>query len=797
MVEKRYKKRYSKKSPAKPGLELKSLRTFLIIVESPSKCAKIESYLGEEYTCIATKGHIRTIDGLSSIDTKNNYATTYSIIEEKREHVEWMRTIISKFSHDHIILATDDDREGEGIAWHICDTFGLCINTTKRILFREVTKPAIQTAVENPLLLNMNLVRAQQARQVLDMLVGFKISPVLWKHLYRNKDNSLSAGRCQTPALRLVYDNEIESRNVNIEKKYKISGTFFAKKVPFQLTKEMDTKEDVLNFLEKSVNHNHQISIEEKKEVVTCPPKPFNTSNLLQTASSVLHIGPKETMSICQQLYQDGHITYMRTESQKYSDVFLKEATAYISDRFNESYIGNISNVENKDTTNPHEAIRVTHIKTVSIECENGRASSLYKLIWRNTVESCMADARFMHTPLILSAPMSYTYKHIVEVPIFLGWKKINEESRTNEADVQNTGSALLLYIQSSPKDNIVYDTISSVITVHGRHSHYTEASLIKKLEDLGIGRPSTFATIVDTIIERGYVKKTDVAGIVINEPEYVLKKEDILLNQVERIFGNEKNKLCIQPIGILVSEFLTNQFASLFSYEYTKNMEMELDKISQGDGEPWYVLCEKCTHEIKERINDIHTLEKQTFALRDTTDFVVVFDKFGPVLRNVLKDGNYKYENIKKEIQLDFETLKRGEYTLEELLEKKTSIVIGQHDKKEVLLKSGPYGRYIEYDEEKISLKTLQLDDETDVEQILAGFIASKTSCSQKDEKIIRKINDNISIRNGKFGAYIYYKTPVMRKPTFHNLHKFKDSYRFCKEEELLQWIKQTYNLE
>jgi len=794
MVKTIYKKRLYKKAKHNGMPESIETSIYLIIVESPSKCKKIEEYLGSQYTCISSKGHIRSIkNGLKSIDVKNNYDIEFETIEEKREHVKWMQDIISRFSKNNIILATDDDREGEAIAWHICMTFDLPIETTKRIIFREITQTAIKASIENPTVINMNIVHAQMCRQVLDVLVGFKISPILWKHLYRNKENGLSAGRCQTPALKLVNENEMESKQVIVTTAYKISGSFFPKNLLFDLSKEFENEVEVLDFLEKSKTFNHCVTIGEKKESVKTPPKPFNTSGLLQKASSMLGIGPKETMSICQELYQNGFITYMRTESQKYSDVFLKKAREYIIKRFVKTeYIGNFEDIVNKDSKNPHEAIRVTNIELSKIETENSRTLSIYKLIWRNTIESCMASARYNNTPIMISSPINAIYKHIVEVPIFLGFTKLIEESKTDTIHDQNKGSAILLYIQSSPKYNIQYNKIISTLSVHGKHSHYTEASLIKKLEDLGIGRPSTFAMIIDTIIARGYVKKMDIDGITIKTNEYTLEQNEITKEEKERTFGKESGKLVIQPIGTIVTEFLYNHFSSLFSYNYTTKMETLLDEISVGNGEPWYTTCDSCNEEIKQLIKPIEKIGKQSFDITGENEYKLVFEKYGPVLRKKV-DDKYEYKSIKQDIKMDLDKLQKGEYHIDELLEEKKEQVIGELDGKSIVLKSGPYGEYIQHGDKTESMKTL---GEFETPEEITNAFKNKQCSQTKDNNIIRVLTENMSIRNGKYGAYIYYKTEKMFKPQFLNIQKFKESYRHCSEEVLMKWIKETYNV-
>jgi len=793
MVKQLYKKRVYKKATYSEIPKSAQVATYLIIVESPSKCKKIEEYLGSQYTCISSKGHIRSIkNGLKSIDVKNNYQVEYEILEEKREHVEWMKKIIPMFSKNNIILATDDDREGEAIAWHICMVFDFPIETTKRIIFREITQSAIQKAIDHPTIINMNIVGAQMCRQVLDLLVGFKISPILWKHLYRNKENSLSAGRCQTPALKLVYENELEAKQATTNTTYKITGSFFPKKILFDLSKEFENETQVLDFLEQSKSFHHCLSIGQKKESIKVPPKPFNTSGLLQKASNVLGIGPKETMSICQQLYQDGFITYMRTESQKYSDVFLNKAKEYITKRFEKTeYIGNLEDVVNKDSKNPHEAIRVTNIELSTMETENSRTLTLYKLIWRNTVESCMSEAKYNNTPLTITAPKDSIYKHIVEVPIFLGFTKLVEESRTNTIEDQNVGAALLLYIQSSPKNAIKYNKITSSITVHGKHSHYTEASLIKKLEDLGIGRPSTFAMIIDTIIERGYVKKTDIEGITIKSNEHTLEKNIIQTEEKEKTFGNEKNKLVIQSMGSIVTDFLYTYFTSLFSYDYTTKMESMLDEISNGNSEPWYKTCETCNIEISKLIKPIEKLGKQSFPIMGS-EYKFVFEKYGPVLRIAVND-TFEYKKIRSDIKIDLDKLQKGEYCENELIEEKKEQMIGEWNGLPIFLKSGPYGEYIEHGDKKENIKTF---GECKTQEEIADAFKTKICSPINDSKMIRILTNELSIRNGKFGAYIHYKTEKMTKPKFLNIQKFKESYKHCNEEVLMKWIKDTYNI-
>ena len=437
--------------------------TYLVIVESPSKCTKIESYLGSQYKCIASKGHIRELNGLKNIDVNNNFAPTFSVIKEKQKHISDMKTMVSQFLKKNIILATDDDREGEGIAWHICQVFNLPVETTTRIIFHEITETALKHAISHPQTINMNIVHAQHARQILDVLVGFKISPFLWKHIYSSKMNPLSAGRCQTPALRLIYDNEMERKKNKAEIKYKTTGYFTNKNLEFVLGHEFDDKEQTEDFLKRSQTFDHMLTIEKEKESNKSAPKPFNTSRLLQVASNILHTNPKQTMQICQTLYQSGLITYMRTDSTKYAPPFLDSMEKYIEKEFGKNYIGKLDLIKNKDKNNPHEAIRVTDIYVTNIP--NNKEAAMYRLIWRNTVESCMSDAKYIVTPLKITAPSidhdnkskKLFYNHIIEMPVFLGWKQLT----TKNMD-QDSVNGLLLYLKTLQETPIIYSKIES-----------------------------------------------------------------------------------------------------------------------------------------------------------------------------------------------------------------------------------------------------------------------------------------------------------------------------------------------
>lgn len=762
--------------------------THLIIVESPSKCKKIETYLGQDYKCIASKGHIRALTGLDKIDIQNNFTPTFTTIKEKAEHVKTMRETIKQFPKQNIILAMDDDREGEGIAWHICDVFKLPIKTTKRIIFHEITKVAVCDAVKSPTLLNMPLVKAQHARQILDILVGFKVTPHLWKHIHGVKSKAMSAGRCQTPALRLVYENEIERRKTVVEKRYKTVGFFTEKQIEFSLGHEFEDEGDIEDFLTKSQDFNHKITVGKDRITTKTAPKPFNTSGLLQSASSKLGSSPKQTMQTTQILYQNGFITYMRTESKTYAEPFLDTVKEYISKMYGcNDYARAFDTIMCKDKENPHEAIRVTDITLRELPSEyEGRDATLYRLIWRNTIESCMSDARFLSTTVTISTPLPKIspYTNLIEIPTFLGWKKV--------FDKDSSAVDLKMYFKIlETNDKVNYSRIESKVVVRNKSSYYTEASLIKKLEDLGIGRPSTFATLVDTIQDRGYVKCADVTGNTHKCTDFIQRFGSILDKTVlERQFGGEKSKLQLQSLGVVCIEFLLKHFEELFDYHYTENMETELDKVSNNSCDNWYDVLHTCLSDIDRLSKPVTNMKKETFTLDDS--HVLMFSPYGPSIKHTDADGHKTYFKTKIS-NIDMDKLREGAYTVEDLIEEEHPC-LGEYDGHPIQVKKGKFGSYLEYGGTNVSIRewkkpVSELDLDTAIE-----FIEKSIETSKNKELPIRDLGHTMSIRNGKYGDYVLYKTDKMKKAKFFPLKKCPMDYKTCEETLLVDWIKTNH---
>lgn len=794
----------------------------LVIVESPAKCKKIESFLGPGYKCMATFGHIRNLVSLKDIDIENGFEAKYSLPEEKikLQQIEKLRKEI-ELSRD-IYLALDGDREGEGIAYHVCQLFNLPVATTKRIVFQEITEKAIQLAIRNPTRINMDMVRSQQARQVLDLLVGYTITPTLWKYISKgNKDNSLSAGRCQSPALRLIYDNYIKGKEATGNKVYNVIGYFTSMNLPFELNKNLESEETMNDFLEGTVEHEHIYTVSEPKQTTRTAPDPLTTSSLQQLASNELHMSPKETMKYAQELYENGYITYMRTDSKKYSKEFIEDAKKYIINRFNsDKYInpkideldvlpkeksGLMYVVDNKegiktDVVKPqeaHEAIRPVKIGITNLNDNtelNQKAIKLYKLIWQRAVESCMSDAKYTIITACLSAYNDLKFEYKSEQVIFSGYKELE-----NTYEKISKTYAFLQKLKQNVSMN--YKKIESNLTLTGLPSHYTEAKLVSLLEEKGIGRPSTFSSLVDKIQERGYVEKKSIDGIEIECIDYILEGNELTEKTTTKKFGAEKNKLVITQLGIIVIEYLIENFDKLFNYEYTSLMENDLDLVAKGQN-TYLQICSNCYNELETLIQPINeTNNKFQIVIDDRHTFMIA--KYGPVIKYQLPgsdNSSVKFLPIKKNI--DVSIIKPG-IKIEDIIDSEkviTDISLGKYQFKDLYLKKGKYGLYVEWDTNKVSIqselghKPIETITYADVFQILEK---DKLLDPRVPIGMVRELNSHLSIRNGKFGDYIFYKTKRLKKPQFFKLNGFDQDYKKCNKDVLLNWIKLTHKVE
>jgi len=482
----------------------------------------------------------------------------------------------------------------------------------------------------------------------------------------------------------------------------------------------------------------------------------------------------------------------MRTDSAKFSPVFLEKAREYILAGFGDTYIGDSGSLEQKDAANPHEAIRPTNLALKHYQTDNACLSKLYTLIWTTSLQACMSAAKSHKTGIRVSCPLPEKfYEYVVETPLHLGWRKLTESSEKGGGS-----EGLLFYFQS--QNLVPWSKIETETALESRVSHYTEASLIQKLEEIGIGRPSTFASLVATIEDRGYVKKTDIKGHTVVCTDYELTPDNVVNTRTfEKVFGQEKSKLVLQPIGSLVLAFLLAHFDTLFSYGYTESMEQALDSIAampaNEAAQSWTTVCRQCLDELVERMDPLKSAKKQTFALQDA-NYELVFNSYGTSIKHVLEDGSTEYLSLNPEIMdsLDLEKAKRGEYSVEDLAFKNH---LGVYDGHNVTIKTGKYGAYAQWDNNTQSLKSL---DKPLNEITLADFLSLVESKSDesKDKSTLRVLTPSLSIRKGKYGAYIYYKTDTMEKPDFYSLKAMRTKWTTQDTPALIQWIQNTYNI-
>tara|TARA_B100000900_G_C20596052_1_gene723460 strand:+ start:109 stop:2568 length:2460 start_codon:yes stop_codon:yes gene_type:complete len=815
----------------------------LVIVESPAKCQKIEKMLGKDYKVMGSFGHITHLSNLKQIDFNNNYTPKFEILESKQQQINKLKKAICNAKE--IILATDDDREGEAIAWHIAQVFKLDITKTKRIIFHEITEKAIKNAISKPGLINMDMVYAQQGRQILDLIVGFKLSPLLWKHIVANKKNALSAGRCQTPALRLVYENYNEINNSPGKLSFNTTSYVTSKNIQFALNHNHNSHESIKEFLELSKTFEHALTKEKEKDTIKNQPSPFTTSGLQQSANNNMHISPKDTMSLAQKLYEGGYITYMRTDSKVYSEEFIEKTKTYIIDKYNERFINpdlekitqhldvndnnndadadtcivnkkkskssksEASNKKKKDkpkennlAQEAHEAIRPTNIEIENLpedeDIFTAKHRKLYRLIWSNTLESIMAPALYKQLTIKISAPENHFYKYVSEENVFPGWKVVNgfEDDK------------FFKFLKTYKEGKINLKKIACKQTLKELKSHYNEAKLVHLLEQHGIGRPSTFSSLVEKIQEREYVKKQNIEGKKIDIIDYNMEFPDPNIDEIKgsKEFGNEKNKLVITQTGIFVIEFLIKYFDSLLNYDYTKNMENELDLIAKG-GKKYYDLCKECNELIEkliknnslgiDRTGSVSTgdssIEKINIKIDSKHTYTI--GKNGPIVKFNKEDGTLGFYGVKSDISI--EKLKNGEYKLDEIIvtSEDNNKLLGEFMQKSVYLKYGKFGYYLEWGEIKKSLTNLKIN--VPVKNIeLNDAINILQSAQEAGNTLVRKIDEHIAIRKGKYGDYIFYKTEKMKKPQFLKLYGFDDDYKNCNVLNIRSWIKEKYQI-
>nr|UZT28923.1 DNA topoisomerase I [Nucleocytoviricota sp.]UZT29279.1 DNA topoisomerase I [Nucleocytoviricota sp.] len=785
----------------------------LIIVESPAKCKKIEKFLGENYKCIGSFGHLTELNKLEQINF-NDFSLKYVIINSKKDHVSKIKKEIQ--NSKEVIIATDDDREGEAIGWHICDLFNLNVKNTKRILFNEITENALKKAVANPTTLNLDLVNAQKARQVLDLIVGYKITPLLWKTFVSNTKNALSSGRCQTPALNLVYDNYLELKDNNGERGFNINGYFTKKSINFSLTNNFKSNNEIETFLNESIKFNHIYKQNKIKNSEKTSPEPLTTSSLQQQCNNNNGYSPKDTMNICQKLYEAGLITYMRTDSKNYSKDFINSVEKYIIDKYDEKYFNKENNYCNEERKNnktgnekskdiktqeAHESIRPTKINVEYLDSNewSPKERNIYRLIWKISIQSLMTNYKCKILEAIISSPIKTNYTYNAELSIFLGFKIIDFNKKENDEMEK-----IYNYFKSLNEMPVNYNKIIVKELLHNFKQHYNEAKLVQLLEKKGIGRPSTFASLVEKIQARGYVKRENIDGKKLLCKNYELVEKNINIKEEEKEFGNEKNKLVIQDLGILVIEYLKNNFSQIFNYDYTKSMEEKLDLIANNE-ESYFNLLNVSNKELDEVISNI-SIEKHQFKIDKHHTYLI--GKNGPVIKKIF-EGKTEFLSIKDNINLDYLKKNEGSYSIDELIdsekmlkisESKKDNILGNYKDMPILLKKGKFGLYLEYDKKNYSLpkdskyaKFKAKSSEPKGKLTLDSAI-NIIQNSENNKDNTRIINESLSIRNGNYGYYVMYKTKTMRKPLFYSLKDCELNIELCEESSILNWVNEKY---
>ncbi len=732
----------------------------LVIVESPAKAKTIEKFLGKDFKVMSSYGHIRDLKKKELSIDESTLEPDYEIPEEKKKIVAELKK--NAKAATKIWLASDEDREGEAISWHLCEVLGLDEEKTSRIVFHEITKPAILEAIQTPRHLDMNLVNAQQARRVLDRLVGFKLSPVLW----RKVKPALSAGRVQSVAVKLIVEREREIQSFKSEPYYRINATFFVtdvdgsrSEVKAELDRRFNSHDEAMAFLEKCKNANFVVDNIVKKPLKRVPAPPFTTSTLQQEAARKLGFTVSQTMMVAQRLYESGRITYMRTDSVNLSSLAINASKKEIV----ESYGAEYSNprkfhTNSKGAQEAHEAIRPTFINTEDLDWTN-QERRLYDLIWKRTIASQMADAQIEKTTVTIDINGAEE-KFVAngEVVVFDGFLKVYRES----IDEESTSGQDEVHMLPSLRVNDKMDCKEIVSTERFSQGpvRYTEASLVHKMEELGIGRPSTYAPTISTIQQREYVQKGDKKG---EERSYVintLKGSTITTRNKKEMVGSEKGKLLPTDIGIVVNDFLQKNFPDIMDYNFTAKVENQFDQIAEGK-EEWKAMMQKFDKTFEPVVENViqqrseHKAGERQLGVEPQTGkpVFVKIGRFGPVVQIGSADDEEKPRFSQLPKDKSIETI-----TLDEALELfKLPRILGDYEGSEISIGVGRFGPYVLHDKKYVSLPkgedpmTISLD---------AAIELIEEKRKQEKERHIKAFDEDpkLELLKGRYGPYLSY---------------------------------------
>ena len=739
----------------------------LVIVESPAKAKKIEEFLGKDYKVMSSYGHIRDLKKKELSINEQTMEPDYEIPDEKKKLVTELKATAKKAKK--IWLASDEDREGEAISWHLCEVLGLDEEKTSRIVFHEITKPAILDAIQHPRHLDMNLVNAQQARRVLDRLVGFKLSPVLW----RKVKPALSAGRVQSVAVRLIVEREREIQKFKSESYYRVSAIFAlinengnATEVKAELDKRFKTHEEVEAFLEKCKDAKFTVEAVNKKPLKRTPAPPFTTSTLQQEAARKLGFTVSQTMMIAQKLYESGRITYMRTDSVNLSTLCTNASKDEIIKVYGSEYSQpRAYHTHSKGAQEAHEAIRPTYMNETSID-GTSQEKRLYELIWKRTIASQMADAQIEKTTInihIDNAEEKFVANG--EVITFDGFIKVYRESTDDE---DGTEDATHILPAMKVGDELQRREITATEKFSAAPLRYTEASLVKKLEDLGIGRPSTYAPTISTIQQREYVQKGDKKGVERSYTIDSLKGIKVTQRVKKEIAGNEKGKLLPTDIGIVVNDFLMENFPGIMDYNFTANVEQNFDDIAEGKTE-WNKWMKTFDKDFEPEVSKVmnarseHKAGERELGTDPKTGkpVFVKIGRFGPVAQIGSAEDKDKPLFAQLPSNLSIETI-----TLEEALELfKLPRELGEFEGTKVSVGTGRFGPYVQHNRKYVSIPKGE-DPMTITLDRAIELIQEKRETEQKRHLKSFAEDEKLELLNGKYGPYIAYDGKNYRLP-------------------------------
>ena len=724
----------------------------LVIVESPAKAGRIQSFLGKDYIVKSSYGHIRDLqDKKLSVDIEHGFSPEYVVPSDKKKVVTELKKLAEKA--DTVWLASDADREGEAISWHLFETLGLKKENTKRIVFHEITKTAIQNAIKTPRDIDMNLVDAQQARRVLDRLVGFELSPILWRKI----QPKLSAGRVQSVTLRLVVDREREIMSFKKEQYYRTEAVFHpdGTKANVKVNAVLDTKfkgiDEARKFLEDSKGANFVTSSIDKKEGTKTPAAPFTTSTLQQEASRKLRFPVNVTMRVAQSLYERGLITYMRTDSTNLSGLAINTAKAFILDNFGEEYSKTRQyKTHSKGAQEAHEAIRPTYIENTSIE-GTAQEQKLYNLIWKRTIASQMADAKVERTDIKISSDKrSEKFALQASQVIFDGFLKVYMEGSDDQTDDEE-----IVLPEMHTGDKMFPLGFKSDCKFTAPPSRYSEATLVKKMEEIGIGRPSTYSPTITTLTTgRGYITKGDKEGEKI--PVICLTMKDDVICEVEKIetVGAEKGKLLPQEIGMIVTDYLVKNFHSILGYDFTANVEKDFDEIAQGELVWNKVIGEFYTpfhKKVEEVLNDKEYSRVSRELGNDPADgepIVAKFGQYGPYIQ--------KGEGENRQ----FAHLAPGQLIESITLEDAVKLFmlprnVGKFNDIDIIATKGRFGPYLKYGDKNVSLPRGKDPLTVTLEECIEAINANSEKAAA-NTVISDFTGSGIQVINGRYGPYL-----------------------------------------